>query len=146
MLAANKLKAVGRDLVHSVPALAIGAAGGVVFLYIRMPLAWMLGSMVFVAIAALAGAPKLMPVKIEPRLRALMITVLGVMLGSAFKPEMIERAREWLGLIVLMLVYVPVATAISYALFRRFAGLDPVTSYFAATPGGLQELTLVGEA
>src|SRR5690606_8094836 len=116
------------------------------FLYIRMPLAWMLGSMVFVAVAALAGAPKIMPVRVQPGFRALMITVLGVMLGSAFKPEMIERAGEWLGLIALMLVYVPVTTAICYLLFRRLAGLDPVTAYFAATPGGLQEMTLVGEA
>ena len=130
MSAAGKLKTFGRDLVRSVPALAIGAVGGLAFLYIRMPLAWMLGSMVFVAIAALAGAPKIMPVKIEPRLRALMITVLGVMLGSAFKPAMIERAGEWLGLIALMLVYVPVATAFCYVLFRRFARLDPVTAYF----------------
>lgn len=140
------LRSLGQGLLRSLPALAIGAAGGVLFLYIRMPLAWMLGSMVFVAVAALAGAPKIMPVKVEPRLRALMITVLGVMLGSAFKPEMIDRAREWLGLIALMLVYVPVATAICYLLFRRLARLDPVTSYFAATPGGLQEMTLVGEA
>lgn len=146
MLAGDKLKAFGRDLVRSLPALAIGTAGGLAFLYIRMPLAWMLGSMVFVAVAALAGAPKIMPMRVQPGFRALMITVLGVMLGSAFKPEMIERASEWLGLIALMLVYVPVATAICYLLFRRFAGLDPVTAYFAATPGGLQEMTLVGEA
>lgn len=140
------LGSLGQGLLRSLPALAIGAIGGAAFLYIRMPLAWMLGSMVFVAIAALAGGPKIMPMKIEPRLRGLMIAVLGVMLGSAFKPEMIDRAREWLGLIALMLVYVPVATAICYVLFRRFAGLDPVTSYFAATPGGLQEMTLVGES
>ncbi|WP_298726869.1 AbrB family transcriptional regulator [uncultured Ferrovibrio sp.] len=134
-----------RGLIQSLPALAIGAAGGVLFLLIRMPLAWMLGSMVFVAAAALLGASRRIPLKVEPRLRALMITILGVMLGSAFKPEMIDRAREWIGLIILMLVYIPVVTGLCYALFRRVVRFDPVTAYFAATPGGLQEMTLVGE-
>lgn len=136
---------IARSLIQSLPALAIGAVGGVVFLAVRMPLAWMLGSMVFVAVAAFLGTPRLVPLKVEPRLRTVMITVLGVMLGSAFKPEMIERAKEWIGLIVLMLAYIPIATGICYVLFRRFAHLDPVTSYFSATPGGLQEMTLVGE-
>ncbi len=141
-----RARAILRSFWLSVPALCLGAAGGAVFLYLRMPLAWMLGSMVFVAIAVLTGADKRIPLRVDGFLRAVMIAVIGVMLGSAFKPEMIERAGEWLGLIILMLVYVPVATALCYLLFRRFARLDPVTAYFAATPGGLQEMTLVGEA
>lgn len=135
-----------RSLWLSVPALCIGAVGGAVFLCLRMPLAWMLGSMVFVGIAVLTGTSSRIPLRVDGYLRAVMIVVIGVMLGSAFKPEMIDRAREWLGLIALMLVYVPVATALCYFLFRRFAKLDPVTAYFAATPGGLQEMTLVGES
>lgn len=133
------------SLIQTFPALAIGAVGGAIFLALRMPLAWMLGSMVFVAAAALLGGSRLMPLKVEPRLRAVMITVLGVMLGSAFKPEMVDRAREWIGLVLLMLAYIPLVTGLCYVLFRRFAHLDPVTSYFSATPGGLQEMTLVGE-
>jgi len=134
-----------RSLASYLPALLIGAAGGAAFLYLRMPLAWMLGSMVFVGIAVLTGLNRRLPLRVHPYLRAAMIVVIGVMLGSAFKPAMIERAREWLGLVALMLVYVPVATTLCYVIFRRFAGLDPVTSYFSATPGGLQEMTLVGE-
>lgn len=133
------------QLRYSLPALAIGAAGGAAFLYMRMPLAWMLGSMFLVAVCVLCGLDRKVRLTVNPRLRAIMITVIGVMLGSAFKPEMIERAREWLGLIALMLVYVPITTALCYFVFRKLAKLDPVTSYFSAAPGGLQEMTLVGE-
>lgn len=134
-----------KQLGFSLPALAIGAVGGAAFLYLRMPLAWMLGSMFLVGLCALAGLEKKIRLTVNPRLRAIMITIIGVMLGSAFKPEMIDRAREWLGLVILMMIYIPVATAICYVIFRKLAGLDPVTAYFSAAPGGLQEMTLVGE-
>lgn len=135
-----------RNLTSSIPALLIGAVGGAVFLYLRMPLAWMLGAMFFTGVAALAGLDRRITMRVEPRLRTVMIVIIGVMLGSAFKPEMIDRAREWLGLIILMLAYIPIVTTICYWIFRRMARLDPVTAYFSAAPGGLQEMTLVGEA
>ncbi|MBP6818966.1 AbrB family transcriptional regulator [Ferrovibrio sp. MS7] len=126
--------------------LGVGAVGGALFLWLRVPLAWMLGAMCFVAPLALFGRPKRLPVFVDMRLRELMVTVLGVMLGSAFTPEMLRHWSEWLGLMALMLVYVPIATAVCYWVFRKGGNLDPVTSYFAATPGGLQEMTMVGEA
>lgn len=135
-----------RTLASSIPALLIGAVGGAVFLYLRMPLAWMLGAMFFTGVAVLAGVDRKVTMRVEPRLRTVMIVIIGVMLGSAFKPEMIDRAREWVNLIVLMLAYIPIVTAICYFMFRRLARLDPVTAYFSAAPGGLQEMTLVGEA
>lgn len=134
-----------RQLGFSLPALCVGAVGGAAFLYLRMPLAWMLGSMFLVGICALGGLEKKIRLTVNPLLRAIMITIIGVMLGSAFKPEMIDRAREWLGLVILMMIYIPVATALCYVIFRKLAGLDPVTAYFSAAPGGLQEMTLVGE-
>lgn len=134
-----------KQLGFSLPALAIGAVGGAAFLYLRMPLAWMLGSMFLVGVCALGGLEKKVRLTVNPRLRAIMITIIGVMLGSAFKPEMVDRAKEWLGLVILMMIYIPVATALCYVIFRKMAKLDPVTSYFSAAPGGLQEMTLVGE-
>lgn len=135
-----------RNLSSSIPALLIGAVGGAVFLWLHMPLAWMLGAMFFTGVTVLAGLDRRITMRVEPRLRTVMIVIIGVMLGSAFKPEMIDRAREWLGLIVLMLAYIPIVTTICYWMFRRMARLDPVTAYFSAAPGGLQEMTLAGEA
>lgn len=135
-----------RNLASSLPALLIGAVGGAVFLMLHMPLAWMLGAMFFTGISVLGGIDRKLTMRVEPRLRAVMIVIIGVMLGSAFRPEMIDRAREWVNLIILMLAYIPIVTAICYVMFRQLAKLDPVTAYFSAAPGGLQEMTLVGEA
>jgi hypothetical protein len=43
------------DLVRLARALAIGGVGGAVFFAFNLPLAWMLGAMVFCTIASLAG-------------------------------------------------------------------------------------------
>lgn len=137
---------LGQGLLRSIPALLCGALGGAIFVWLRMPLAWMLGSMFVVGAYALLARQHWPKPKVDLRLRALMIVVLGVMLGSAFTPHMLDRWSEWLGLMGLMLVYVPMATACCYWIFRKLGGFDPTTAYFAATPGGLQEMTMVGEA
>jgi len=123
-------------------AVAIGFVGGALFAALNLPLAWMLGAMVATTLAALSGVRLAMP---QP-VRQLFVTVLGVMLGSAFTPEIASRLGSWLGGIGLLCLYMPLATWACYLWFRRVGKFDPVTAYFAATPGGVGEMTLVGEA
>ena len=72
-------------------AITIGAVGGAVFAWLRLPLPWMMGAMCLTTASAIGGAK----VRVPPPLRMFMIAVLGVMLGSAFRPEMFERAGQW---------------------------------------------------
>lgn len=122
--------------------LAIGAAGGLLFYWLKLPLPWMLGSMVANTIAALGGAP----VRLPMNLRALCIIVIGVMLGSAFTPGLAARVVDWLGGIAVLALYAPLATVLGYLYFRRVGGFGVTDSYFASAPGGLNEMVLVGEA
>jgi membrane AbrB-like protein len=80
-------------------ALALGGIGGWLFVQARLPLPWMLGSMVFCTIETLLG-------------------------------------------LVLFMVACSLC-CVSY--FRRVAGYDPVTAFFAGMPGGLMEMVLIGE-
>ncbi|MCR9071291.1 MAG: AbrB family transcriptional regulator [Alphaproteobacteria bacterium] len=123
-------------------ALAIGTAGGLLFAWAQLPLPWMMGAMVATTIASVAGAN----IRIEYRLRMSMIAILGVMLGSAFSPDLIDRAGEWAVSIAGLLVYAVTAGALVTWYFRKVGGYDPVTSYFASSPGGLNEMVLVGRA
>ncbi len=121
--------------------LAIGAAGGVLFHWLNAPLPWMLGAMCATTLAAMSG----LRVRLMPRLRMIFIAILGVILGSAFTPEIFEGIGKWLGSFVWLACYVVVATfAIRWFYLR--AGYDPVTAYFAAAPGGLSEMILAGGA
>ena len=121
-------------------ALAIGTAGGALFDHFNLPLAWMIGAMLFTTAAAMAGVP----VRIPKTLRNVMVMILGVMLGSGFTPAILGRLGEWSVSLSGLAVYMVVATVVGVQYLRRAAKLDPVTSYFTATPGGLNEMVMVG--
>ncbi len=121
-------------------ALGLGTLGGWLFSLLRLPLPWMLGAMTAVTIAAIAGADVAMP----RWLRNACITVLGVMLGASFTPAVVARMGEWITTLLALLVWAAVNGGLGWWYFRRVARFDRVTSYFAASPGGLNEMTLVG--
>lgn len=122
-------------------ALGLGAIGGFVAERLTIPLPWMLGPMIVCTVASIFGAPVKGPMPLRP----LMVTVLGVMLGSGFAPEMLDRAGQWAISLSLLAVYVAVGGACCYPFFRRVAGYDRPTAYFAAMPGGLNEMMIVGK-
>ncbi|MGC2857770.1 AbrB family transcriptional regulator [Novispirillum sp. DQ9] len=123
-------------------ALALGTAGGAVFWGLRLPLPWMLGAVLTVSVAALSGLRPAVP----QGLRSGMLAILGVMLGSAFTPGLIDRLGPWLPSLAVLLVVSVVTPWIAGAVFRRFGGFDRVTAYFAGTPGGINEMVMVGTA
>lgn len=122
--------------------LGLGAVGGTIFYYLRMPLPWMIGAMCLTTVVTLAGAPLKMPTQ----LRDPMIAILGVMLGSSFTPEIAARIPEWWTTVVAMALYIAIVGAILFVYFRKIAGFDRVTAYFSAAPGGLTEMIIVGGA
>lgn len=123
-------------------ALAIGSLGGWLAARAGIPLPWLLGSMLATTLAATAGAP----VAAWTPLRSLYIAVLGVLLGSGFTPGAFAQAHEWLLSIAALVAFTLVAGLLGMVFFRRVAGFDTATSYFAAMPGGLSEMVFMGEA
>ena len=123
-------------------ALAIGAIGGGVFAWFNLPLAWMMGAMCLTTVSAVGGVD----VRVPPGLRMVMIAVLGVMLGSAFRPDIIESAGQWSVSLAMLVVYVATIALLAGLYFRKVARYDATTAYFSAIPGGLSEMILVGGA
>ncbi len=121
-------------------AILIGAFGGFVFAFLKMPLPWMLGAMVFVTTAALFGVP----VRLPNILRQIMVVFIGVMLGSQFSPNLIQRIDDWIISVGSMLVYGIIAMAIVLFYLKRFGNYGIVTAYFSASPGGLNDMTIIG--
>lgn len=122
--------------------LVIGLSGGALFYLLKMPLPWMLGAMCATTIAAVSG----IRIALMPRLRLAFIVILGVMLGSAFTPDVLRSLGPWFGSFCWLLLYVVIATFIVRWFYLRIAGYDPVTAYFSAAPGGLSEMILAGSA
>ncbi|MCG8511507.1 MAG: AbrB family transcriptional regulator [Rhodospirillales bacterium] len=126
----------GRILVT----LAIGAGGGTTFSYLGLPLPWITGSICFAALAALMGAP----VADSWPLRAVMIAVLGLMIGSNFTPETLSQAGRWIPSIILLLLFTLASTILLGIGLRRFFRFGAVDAYCAATPGGFSEMVILG--
>ncbi len=131
-----------KKLPRAIETLAFAALGGFLFDLAKMPLAWMIGSMLFTAVAAVAG------VRLQPpgKFRVVMITVLGVMLGSGFRPEIFERAAGWGVTIAVLIVFVVIITFVLAWGFERFGGMQRREAILSATPGGLGEMVLIAEA
>lgn len=130
------------DLPRIALALLLGALGGWLADLAGLPLPWMIGSMLATTFAALAG----LPITMRMGFRAAMVVVLGVMLGSSFRPELLDQIVQWSTSLAVLLAYITVAGAASLLYFRWAARYDATTAYFAAMPGGLSEMILIGGA
>lgn len=142
MTAATGEPSFGTYLQRVGLALAVGAVGGAIFDRLNMPLAWMIGAMLATTIAALGGVRVAMPIG----LRSFMVAVLGVMLGSAFTPNILGRVSEWGVTLSALFLYSVTVGGLCFMLFLKIGRCDRVTAYFAAAPGGLTEMTVVGQA
>lgn len=121
--------------------LAIGAVGGALFWWLELPLAWMLGAMTFCAVAAMTG----LPLVSHKGLRGWVVAALGVIVGSSFTPETLERAAQWPAGLAALSLYVFLLFLVGYVLMVRFGRVDGVTAFFAAMPGGINEMVRVAE-
>jgi membrane AbrB-like protein len=133
-------QAVATRFALAVLTLGLGIGGGWAARAINMPLAWMIGAMITTTTASMAGV-KLF---VHPWLRNANISVLGVMLGASFQPGVLGRVLDWFPTVLGLAAYITCVTAILYWYFRRYAGFDPVTAYFAGSPGGLNSMVLIG--
>lgn len=122
-------------------ALFLGVISGFIFNWTALPLPWMLGAMFANIIAALIRLPVAGPT----RLRPLVAIVIGVMLGSSFTPALFEQIALWAPSLVFMVFYLIVAAIVIVPYYRRIAGFDLPTAYFAGMPGGLIEMMIIGK-
>ncbi|MEQ3625473.1 MAG: AbrB family transcriptional regulator [Celeribacter sp.] len=120
--------------------LAIGGTCGWLASFVGMPLPWMLGAMLGNVIAALLG----LPIAGSVKARLAVIPIIGVMLGSGFHPGLISQVPAWSFTLLMLAPYIVVAAVCTNLLYRRVGRYDPVTSFFCALPGGLNEMLILG--
>jgi len=129
-----------RWTLYMLASLFLGTIGGLIFDWLTIPLAWMIGAMVFTTGAALSGAP----VRGSRRIRTIFIPVLGIMLGSSFTPETLGQVSSWVPSVVTMLLFVVIVVAVVGVFLHKAMGFGLVSAYFSATPGGLATMVVIG--
>jgi membrane AbrB-like protein len=120
---------------------AAAAVGVVIFQALSLPLPFLLGPMFACLAVALAGAR----MTGAPAVSDLMRTILGVAVGASVTPELVGRLGAMAASVALVPLFVLVIGAIGYPYFRRLCGLDGPTAYYAAMPGGLQDMIVFGQ-
>ncbi len=126
--------------------LVIGAAGGFAAKLLGLPLPWLLGSLIVTGAAAIANLRPLGHVMGAPTgLRLTFIPIIGVSIGAAVTPAIIDDLSRWWPSLFALLLYVPIAHAIGFTLARRIGVSDPATAYYGTMPGGFIEAIALGD-
>jgi len=121
--------------------IAVAAAGGALFAWIRTPLPWMLGAIFATACAQVAGA-HLAPL---PAGRPLAFVVVGTSLGLYFTaPVVAQVGHQWPWFVALGFAALGFGSLSAWVL-ARVSGADRATAYFGSMPGGAAEMALMGE-
>ena len=125
---------------------ALGGAGGLLAQWAGLPLAMLLGGMVAVTGASAMGLRVSgHALAVPQKWRYTLIPVVGVAIGASFPPDFATQALHWWVTMVALLLFIPLAQFLGYAIFAKLGGLKPATAYFAAMPGGLIESLEMGE-
>lgn len=120
--------------------LAVALLSGLTARWLNVPLAWMIGPLLGVGLCSISGL-NLSPPKGG---RELGQTTVGVAIGLQLTPPVLFFLWQeiWLILgagLITILLGVPMAL-----LLHRTSGVDRKSCYFAAVPGGLAEMAILG--
>jgi len=121
--------------------LGLAALGTGVFWVLGIPLPFLFGPMFACLLAALAGAPLAGTGQVGVAMR----TILGVAVGASITPEVLERIPQMALSVALIPVYIAVIGLVGVPFFRRVYKFDWATSWYAAMPGGLQDMVIFGQ-
>ncbi len=136
---------LGVDLRALALTLGLGGAGGLLAHALQLPLGYLLGSLVVVGVTAAMGwRPMGRPITLPARLRFSFVPVIGVAIGGAFTPAVAGQALGWWPSLLALCLFVPVAHALGFWIYRR-GGLSAKDAFFGAVPGGLIESVQLGE-
>ncbi len=125
----------------------VGAAGGVLARAAHLPLPWLLGPLIAVALFAVAGLRPLGHQLQAPQwLRMLFVPIIGVSIGTSFRPEILEEIGTWWPSLVVLCLYIPLLHWTGYRMIRATGGTDRVTAFYGTAPGGLIEAVEMGIA
>lgn len=127
-------------MTRALSTLLIGLGGAAAFRLLGLPLPFLLGPMAACILAALARVPMRGPGPVGQVMR----TVLGVAVGSAITPALVGRLGEIAASVALVVPYVLIIGAAGYPFFRRL-GFDKPTAWYAAMPGGFQDMVVFGD-
>ena len=123
-------------------ALFIGFLGAILFIYIHIPMPWLLGAIFVTSIAIrFENLPILSPKTFSPPARVF----IGLTLGSAFTPEIIKYLDIYFYSLLLVIPFTILTIVCGTYYYHRFLNYDKKTACLGSMPGGVIEMVIIGE-
>ncbi len=120
---------------------SIALVGVVVFLFFNVPLPFLFGPLFACLAAALMGVRLTAIAPLNDAMR----TILGVAVGTTITVAFVQTLIGLWATLLLIPLMVVLIGLIGVPYFQRLWGYDWATSYYAAMPGGLQDMLIFGE-
>ena len=120
--------------------LLIAGVGTGLFKTFGLPLPFLFGPLFGCLVAALARRPLkgFGQVSIGAR------TILGVAVGASITPEVVSQLPKMAASVALVPLFIMAIGLLGVPFFRQVCGFDRVTAWYAAMPGGLQDMVIFG--
>jgi len=123
--------------------LCIGFLGVMVLKVLHAPMPWLIGSLLAIIVASRFPA---LPLSSPKRFSAPARAILGLVIGSAFKPEILHYLVDFLSSLLLIFPFVIITTLGGMWYYMKIVKFDLHTAYFSAVPGGLLEMATLAES
>ena len=125
-----------REFLRVAETLLIAAGGGIGLSLIGFPGGLVSGSMLAVAVAALAGRPMKVPLALA---RPCFLLV-GILLGAVVTPETLRGIATWPVSIALLVVSAIFMFTVTAYYLRLVHGWDPLSALLGASPGSMAQV------
>jgi membrane AbrB-like protein len=126
-------------VLNTLETLAIGAAGGALFLLAHLPGGLISGAMIAVGIAAIAGRP----LNVPPILTQTVLLLLGISLGSLVSRQLLQHLGTYPLTLALLALATFCSTFGSSVYLQRFHGWDQTSAFLAGSPGALSQIAML---
>lgn len=121
---------------NAVETLLVAAAGALLFVWINFPAGLICGSMLVVAVAAVAGRPMVVPT----RLGQVTFLIIGISIGAVVTPRTLHGIVEWpvsMALVSISALCMTIGTQIYLRLVHRW---DAQSALYGGSPGGMAQV------
>ena len=123
-------------------AIFIGAVGSVLFIYLHLPLPWLLGA---IFTSSIAMGFQNLPIQSPKIFSTPARVIIGLTIGSAFTPQILEQLHIYFFSILLIIPYTILVAFAGMYYYYKVLNFDKRTAFFSSMPGGVIEMVILGE-
>ncbi|MDG2258601.1 MAG: AbrB family transcriptional regulator [Paracoccaceae bacterium] len=128
-------------MIGQVKTFVLAAVGVGVFTLLGLPLPFLFGPMTACLLAAFGG----MKLRGFGQITVAARTILGIAVGASITPALFLALPDMAISILAIPVFIFLIGLVGVPFFRKVWKLDPVTAFYAAMPGGLQDMVIFGQ-